>query len=148
MTDSLRMGSTAARIEEKIRQAVPHIERALIHPEQKERGEALYGVPLADPSGALTRHFGEAPFFALMQIRLADRAIIEQQVLPNPYLEEGKAKGIKVAEWLVEHKVDAVLLREALQGKGPEHVFDDAGVAMHMTGAETLATAVAMEGEP
>jgi predicted Fe-Mo cluster-binding NifX family protein len=140
------MGSTAARIEERIRQAVPHIERVLLHPEQREREETLYGVPLADASGTLTQHFGEAPLFAFMRVRRGDRTIIEQQTLPNPFLDEEKAKGIRVAEWLVGHKVDVVILGEALQGKGPEYVFDDAGVVIEMTKADQLLKAIAVAG--
>jgi len=53
-----------------------------------------------------------------------------------------KAKGIRVAEWLVSHKVDRVVLKEGLQGKGPEFVFADAGVEMILTEAETIGQAL------
>lgn len=39
-------------------------------------------------------------------------------------------------------KVDVVLLRENLQGKGPAYVFADAGVETRMTAAKTLAAAI------
>ena len=143
VSDSHRMGNAAARIEEKIRETVPHIERVLIHLEDRDRSALLYGAPLVDPDGTLSEHFGEAPYFGFPLVRLADRAIIEQHILPNPHQDEEKAKGIKVAEWLVAHKVDAVFLKESLQGKGPEYVFNDAGVDMHMSSAETLTEVVA-----
>jgi len=47
-----------------------------------------------------------------------------------------------VAEWLVSHKVDRVVLKEGLQGKGPEFVFADAGVEMILTEAETIGQAL------
>jgi len=127
------------RIETQICQAVPHVERVLIHAEPMERTHLLYAIPLADSVGALSQHFGEAPYFALVRVRLADGVVEEQQMLANPHLELEKAKGISVAEWLVDRKVDVVLLKESLHGKGPVYVFGEAGVEMKMTEAGTLA---------
>jgi predicted Fe-Mo cluster-binding NifX family protein len=75
-------------------------------------------------------------------MRLEDGAVTERRTLANPYLEEDRAKGIRVAEWLVEQKVDVVFLRESLRGKGPVYAFGDAGVEMRETEAGTLDEAV------
>ena len=64
--------------------------------------------------------------------------IERQQVIANPHKAVEKAKGIRVAEWLVAQKVDVVLLKESLRGKGPTYVFGDAGVEMKETAATTL----------
>jgi len=130
------------RIEAQIRQAVPHVDRVLIHAEPVRRTHRLYAIPLTNLGGALSEHFGEAPFFAQVRVRLADRVVVEQQILANPYAEEEKAKGIRVAEWLVAQKVDVVLLRESLHGRGPVYVFADAGVEMEETEAKTLSEAL------
>jgi predicted Fe-Mo cluster-binding NifX family protein len=127
----------------QIRQAVPHVERVLIHAEPMERTHLRYAVPLADPAGAISEHFGEAPYFALVKVRLTDGTVEEQQVVANPHKDVEKAKGIKVAEWLTTRKTDVVLLRESLRGKGPVYVFGDAGVEMVEIEAETLAAAIA-----
>ena len=126
------------RVETQIRQTVPHVERVLIHAEPMERTRLRYAVPLADSDGTISQHFGEAPYFALVTVRLADRVTEEQQVLVNPHMEREKAKGIQVAEWLVARKVDVILLRESLRGKGPIYVFGDAGVEVKEVGAATL----------
>jgi len=130
------------RIEEQIREAVPHVDRVLIHAEPMERTYLRYAVPLSDTAGTLSEHFGEAPYFALTTLRLADGAIEEQQIVVNPHKAVEKAKGIRVAEWLVAQKVDVVLLRESLRGKGPVYVFGDAGVEMRETTATTLEEAL------
>jgi len=130
-------------IETQIRQAVPHVERVLIHAEPMERTHLRYAVPLADPDGAVSEHFGEAPYFALVRVRLADGAIEEQQIVSNPYQDVEKAKGIQVAEWLVAQKVDVMLLKESLRGKGPVYVFGDAGIEVQETEAPTLSAAMA-----
>ncbi len=134
-------------IEMQIRQAVPYVERVLIHAEPMERTHLRYAVPLADTDGTFSEHFGEAPYFALVTVRLADGAIEEQQIVANPHKDLEKAKGIQVAEWLVNQKVDVVLVKESLRGKGPVYVFGDAGVEMQETEATTLSEALEEEGE-
>ena len=130
------------RIEEQIREAVPHVDRVLIHAEPMERTHLRCAAPLSDTAGTLSEHFGEAPYFTLVTVRLADGAIEEQQIVANPHKAMEKAKGIRVAEWLVAQKVDIVLVRESLRGKGPTYVFGDAGVEMKETAATTLEEAL------
>jgi cation diffusion facilitator family transporter len=134
--------ATTRHIETQIRQAVPYVERVLIHAEPMERTYLRYAVPLADPDGTISEHLGEAPYFALVTVRLADGAIEEQQVVANPHKDLERAKGIRVAEWLVDQKVDVVLLKEKLRGKGPVYVFGDAGIEMQETEAVTLSDAL------
>ena len=129
------------RIEQAVRAEVPHVERVLIHAEPLARTHLRYALPLDDAAGTVSQHFGEAPYFALLTLHTADREVERQEVLPNPHTDVSKAKGIRVAEWLVEQKVDVVMLKESLQGKGPEYVFGDAGVEMLPTGAATLTDA-------
>jgi cation diffusion facilitator family transporter len=148
-----RAEAITRRIETHIREAVPHVDRVLIHAEPMERTHLRYAVPLNDQDGTLSEHFGEAPYFGLVTLRLADGAI-EQQVIANPHTEVERAKGIQVAEWLVAQKVDIVLLKQSLRGKGPTYVFGDAGVEMQETSATTLSEALAefagqqAQGEP
>jgi predicted Fe-Mo cluster-binding NifX family protein len=83
-----------------------------------------------------------------VEVRLADGQIESQQILANPHQAVEKAKGIRVAEWLVALKTDVALLREDVRGKGPAYVFADAGVEVRLTESATLAEAIAgqMEG--
>jgi cation diffusion facilitator family transporter len=136
------------RVEAEIRRRVPHVERVLIHAEPMKRTHLRYAVPLVDPGGTLSEHFGEAPYFALILVRLADGQVEEQQMLANPYQEEERAKGIRVAEWLVAQKVDVVLIKQSLQGKGPVYVFGDAGVEMREIDVGTLEEAIATQTVP
>ena len=123
-----RAHAVTRRMEQAVRAEVPHLERVLIHAEPLARTELRYAVPLGDASGTVSPHFGEAPFFALLTVHTADGTVARQEVLPNPHTDVAKAKGIRVAEWLIQQRVDIVLLKESLQGKGPEYVFGDAGV--------------------
>lgn len=49
---------------------------------------------------------------------------------------------MRVAEWLIDQKVDVIVSREDLLGKGPTYVFRDAGVELWPTAAQDLAAAV------
>ena len=125
-------------IEGEIKEAVPHVDRVLIHAEPAKRIHMRYAVPLSGTEGTIADHFGEAPFFGLVTLNTEKHEIEEQQIIANPFLEEERAKGIRVAEWLVERKVDVVLLKTNLQGRGPVYVFRDAAVGMEQTACTTL----------
>jgi len=131
-------------IEKQIRQAVPHVDRILIHSESAQPTHLRYALPLADLEGTLSEHFGEAPYFAIVTIRVADSEVEQQQILPNPHTEVTKAKGIKVAEWLIKHKTDVVVIKGDLRGKGPSYVFRDAQVDVQLTDTTTLADGISM----
>lgn len=132
-----------ARIERAIREQVPRVERALIHVEREPSQRIRYALPLRDPSGKLSSHFGGAPFFGLVDVDRQARTLQEQRILSNPFAGEEKGKGLKVAEWLVANKVDVILARESVKGRGPWYVIRDAGVELSITGCEALAEAVA-----
>ena len=147
VSDLEKAEAAIRRIKEQIRQAVPYVDRVLIHAEPMERTYLRYAIPLNDTAGALSEHFGEAPYFALTTLRLADGAIEGQQIVANPHKMVEKAKGIRVAEWLVAQKVDVVLVRESLRGKGPVYVFGEAGVEMRETMATLLKEALSASCE-
>jgi predicted Fe-Mo cluster-binding NifX family protein len=136
------------RIERAIREQVPHVERVLVHYEPRLRTHLRYAVPLADAGGAVSAHFGEAPFFGLVTVRLpqgrdaAGPAVERQEIVANPHMDVEKAKGIRVGEWLVGLKADVVLLQEDVHGKGPAYVFADAGVETSLMTAASLAEAL------
>lgn len=141
-----KVEAAVQRIEGKVRAAVRHVERVLVHVEPATSVSIRYAVPLADAGGTVSPHFGDAPYFALVTVRRTDGAGTHE-VIGNPWRGEEQAKGIRVAEWLVAHKVDVVLLKKDLQGKGPAYVLRDAGVEQRRTEATTLPEALAACGE-
>ena len=147
--DDLEKAHTVSqRIERTIREQVPHVERVLLHYEPRTRTHTRYAVPLADAAGTVSEHFGEAPFFGLVTVRTADGQVERQEVLANPHTGVEKAKGIRVGEWLVGLKIDVVLLREDVHGKGPAYVFADAGVETRLTQEADMDQAITEQREP
>ena len=57
----------------------------------------------------------------------------------NVHSNVSRAKGIRVAEWLLEFSIDRVVISEPLEGKGPHYVFSSAGVEIVHHEAETIA---------
>jgi cation diffusion facilitator family transporter len=135
VTDLKRAHQASERMEKDIREKVPHVVRVLIHYEPQSKTQVRYAIPLADTKGAISDHFGEAAYFALVDIDIQQKAVARQEVLANPYLDLTKGRGLKVAGFLRSYKPDAVVTRESLSGKGPGYVFAEAGVETLQTEA-------------
>lgn len=133
-----------ARIEKSVRAAVPQIERVLLHIEPTTSTYERFAIPVADLSGTISEHFGKAPYFAFVMVHRANGTIKEQHVRANPYCGEERAKGLQVAEWLVRHKVDRVVVPKGLEGKGPPYVFREAGIQVESCDARTVAELFAL----
>jgi cation diffusion facilitator family transporter len=138
MRDLKRAHLASLKIEEKIKREVPHVDRVLIHYEPQTKTVVRHAIPLADPRGEIGQHFGESPYFALMDIDLKQRSLRRQEIVANPFKDLPKGKGLKVAEFLLSYKPDVVLARESLVGKGPGYAFAEAGVETEQIEAGSL----------
>lgn len=121
-----------------IREQVPHVERALVHAEPAEKPIRRLASPLADIYGAVSEHFGAAPFFAFRDVRANDGALMEQRISANPYADEPRGRGIKVAQWLLVQDIDVLVTADDIREKGPGYALGDAGVEITITTAVTL----------
>ena len=65
--------------------------------------------PLQDARGTLGEHFGESPYFALVEIDLQEMKLAKQEIVANPYKDLAKGKGLKVAKFLLTYKPDVIL---------------------------------------
>jgi cation diffusion facilitator family transporter len=129
-------------LENKVRTVVPRVDHVVIHYEPVVRTELRYAIPLEDNLLAISTHFGEANYFALITVKLYGSQLLNQEIVGNPHALLEKGKGIKTAELLLNHKVDVVLTREDLTGKGPGYAFANAGVETKCTEAKTLKDAL------
>lgn len=120
-------------IENRIKMEISQVDRVLIHPQAKKRELLTIAVPLADDRITISEHFGEAPFFLLLCWQCAAGDIIEEKLIRNPWLNEEKAKGIKVAKWLLENRMDILISNQDQSGKGPGFVLGNAGAEIILT---------------
>jgi cation diffusion facilitator family transporter len=137
---------TAQRISEdiemKIRNQVTHVEKVIIHCGPQERTHDRIALPLEDGKNRISMHFGEAPYFGIVNIRRKDGEIENQAILENPHRSVETAKGIRVAEWLVEQGVEHVGMKEDVSRKGPGYVLSNGGVKIHIISAGQIGQAI------
>ncbi len=126
------------RIEAEIRKEFPHVDRVLIHYEPRKQRSLRFAAALQDAQGTLGEHFGESPYFALVEIDLQEMKLSKQEIVANPHKDLAKGKGLKVARFLLTYKPDVIFCRESLSGKGPGYAFAEAGVETFQTQAKTL----------
>ena len=120
-------------IENRVKLELAQVDRVLIHCQPMQRDILTFGLPLTGDKLSISDHFGEAPFFQLVRLQGKERNIIEERVLKNPYLEEEKAKGIKVANWLLEKGLDVLIVHQDQAGRGPGFVLGNAGAEILLT---------------
>ena len=141
-TSRKKVENALQRIENAVREAVPRIERLVVQLEPETSADIRYALPITDVDGPISEHFGEAPYFVILTLRRDDHSLVERRVTRNPYCKLERGKGIRVAEWLVGQKVDVVLSREVLHGRGPAYVFRDAGVELKVIETDDIDTAI------
>lgn len=138
ITDLRKAHLISEHIEAKIRKAVPNVERVLIHYEPRTKTVLRYAVPLAGTGGEVSKHFGESPYFALLDIDSKSKTLQRQETVANPHKDLPKGKGLKVAAFLLVHKPDVIITKEVLVGKGPGYAFAESGVETVQTAAGSL----------
>ena len=133
----------ADRIETNIKSQIKNVDRVLIHYEPTKKENFIYAVPLEYANQQrISRHFGEAPYFGLITVRIQDKKAIEQKVIANPFTQVDHGKGILAAEFLNKHLVDVVITKESFEGKGPYYVFSNAAVDNLITDQGTVEKAL------
>jgi cation diffusion facilitator family transporter len=125
-------------IEQAILKKIPQVDKVTLHYEPVKKDFLIYALPMEEDKQRLSDHFGDAPYFYLIRMRVEDQNIEEEKILRNPYREEEKGKGIKVSEWLLQNGVDKVYTRKTFDGKGPSYVFSDAETEVIVTNAKTI----------
>lgn len=135
-----RAHQISQRIEREIARAVPNVDHTVLHYEPRNATKVRYLVALADHEGSISSHFGDAPYFAIVDIDAVSRKLERTEVIANPHQHVEKGKGIMVANFLVTFKPDIVVTREELAGKGPGYVFADGGIETVQTDADDMGT--------
>lgn len=117
---------------------MPNVERVIIHFEPKERLHIRYAVPLENIEGKISLHFGEAPYFAILDFNMKNAEFIRKETLSNPASTIEKQKGIRSAEFLLNYKPDIIFSKKKLTGKSAEYVFESVGILMKTTDEEKI----------
>jgi len=135
--------STVSKIESEIKSEIPHVERVLIHFEPEQHEIVRAAVPLTANSSIVAEDFGKAICFGVYEIRVKDGVILKQDIKENPYYTMEKGRGLKIAEWLINQKVDVVVSREDLSHKGSGFALSASGVKFIKISSDDLNQALA-----
>ena len=123
----------AEELENRIKVAIAQVDRVLIQYQAQMPTQLTYAIPLAEDKETISDHFGEAPYFRLCSLERTRGDITSEQLVANPHLHEVKAKGIKVAEWLLANNIDILLTHQDQAGKGPAYVLGNSGAEILLT---------------
>ena len=142
VNDLARAEAVIQRIEARVRERVPHVERVLIHAEPTTGTDTRIAVPLENAQGRLSAHFGNAPYFAFLKVSPSTGRVEGRETILNPFRAEDTKKGLQVANWLIDHETDVVLLQASVEGKGPGFALGDAGIEICRTDSAMLEIAL------
>jgi cation diffusion facilitator family transporter len=137
-----RAHQISEEIEAAVRGEIVHLERALIHVLPVQRTVRRIAVPLSVETGAVSDHFGTAPYFALDDIRTRDARIEEHRIVANPHAGEPRGRGLRVAQWLLENGVDVLITTDDIREKGPGYALKEAGVVVIVSHEPNLESAL------
>jgi len=111
-------------VEEKIKKQFKDIESITIHMGVSHKDKIKIGIPIIEDRGLESKvspHFGNAPLFAFVEVEKGQVMNIYSKV--NRAAKLMRKKGISAAQFLVEEKVDAVIVGSL--GEGPFYVLKD-----------------------
>ena len=131
-------------IENRVKMEISQVDRVLIHFQPVHRDIITFCLPLTEDKLTISEHFGEAPFFQFQSVHHDEGKNTNKRILKNPYLNEDKAKGIKVANWLLENGLDVLISPQDQAGRGPGFVLGNAGAEILLTKETKAAKALAM----
>ncbi len=120
-------------LENRVKLEIPKVDRVLIHYQPQQKQQRTYVTPVTDDRSTIAEHFGTAPFFRFLTLQINNGRTVEDRVLKNPFRQEEKGKGIKVAEWLINNGLDVLIAHRDQAGKGPSFVLGDSGAEIILT---------------
>ncbi len=139
-----------SHLEEEILDRWPDIDRILVHYEPMHKEKWVIAVPVDGDEGEhpydaikLSDHFGEAPNFAVLSKDMITGKLSVGTYLENPFRDDERQKGVRVAEFLTGLQVDEIITRAHLTGKGSGYALEALQIAYSHTSAQTLAELVA-----
>jgi len=134
----------------KIKSIFPQIFRIIIITQASEKQLVRIAVPISennDLDSMLSDHFGETPYFALLDFEYNTKEHLSNyKILSNKFKDFEKRKGILISDWLVSEKIDKIYLKKELN-KGPKLIFENSFVQTIITESNNLKEIIKIELE-
>ena len=142
-----QMDNLKNKLDLDIKAKFPQIFKIIIIIHGSEDITINVAVPLEDNEGKqskISTHYGESPFFALLEFKEGNLERFE--ILPNKFALEEKRKGILVSDWLISKKINKIYLKNVLK-KGPYLIFNNNYVETMTSDLDTLNDVILIEKE-
>jgi len=134
--DLKKVNQLRKHCEEKIREAVPRIDKIMLDIEYRKKDVLLYSVPLMQKNNnsAIAPEFGTAPFFGLFKVtnKLGEKKLLESKIIENPHAKGETKRGILAAELLAKNNVDVLLVKAELHKGGAHYALQDSFIEMKL----------------
>ena len=124
----------------------PQIFKVILITQPEEKKSIKIAAPLQENKGMdsiLFEHYGESPYFALVEIQ-EEGDIVSFEILSNEFLNEEKRKGILISDWLNSKNIDKLYVKKELK-KGPMLIFKNNAVRVQVTDFENITQIIEKE---
>lgn len=118
------------KLEEKIKEEIPFIEKVVIHFGKDDRAKKR--AVLLNSNGLICGHFGNCD-----KIVLIDKEN-QKEIIDNPYKNSEKKKGILLAEFLNEQEVTQLILKRKIEQKPIIYALENFGIQCEITDKDNL----------
>lgn len=135
------------KLTEDIKSKFPKIFKVIIITQVQPMEKVKIAVPVSQNNGLkseIAPHFGEAPYFAFLELQEKDLSKLEIQSNKHANLE--KRKGIEISDWLCSEKIDTLYLKKELQ-RGPLVIFENSLIEVKIMELNTLEEVFEQEKE-
>jgi cation diffusion facilitator family transporter len=143
--DLEKANHVAEEVRAEISRGIANVDRINIDLKAILKESMLCAIPLDEDGHTVSGHFGEAPFFSLISVKLPGGEVTSRETLINPFTSLDKGKGVRVAEFLAQQGVELILVRESLEGKGARYALEAQDIieivrpeALDLEGAEKI----------
>jgi cation diffusion facilitator family transporter len=124
-------------LEEEIRRRFPRVVMASIKPHSRRSPHLQRLTPVKTPGGEMEAHFAKAPWFLRETIDRNSQEVVNQEYVRNPHVDAETKRGFLVGKWLLDFKLDQVVVAEEREGTAFA-LLKEAGVEVLL--AEDLAS--------
>ncbi len=140
--DLKRVSQLHKQCEEKIKQAIPRIDKIMIDIEYKKKGILTYAIALEGNSkkSKISKEFGTAGFFGLFKVtnKPNKKRLVESRIIKNPYTKSETKRGILAAQLLGKNNVDVLFSKEQMHKGGAYYALQEHFIEIKLTDKKTF----------
>jgi cation diffusion facilitator family transporter len=129
-----------SRIETALKDHDSTIDTAFVHYTHEFPSTISIFIPTDASGKKLSYYFGKSTHFTHLKYERETRSFSEILTELNPHQDEGKHRGIKMAEQIIERGADTVCCQEDLHDKGPGLMLHRFGIDVRKTDEDDLDT--------